>query len=149
MRKRRPRRGSDEAWKYAIRAFFRECLQLLFTAVHDQVDWARPVEFLDANLYRLAPAVRGKRRQTADVVVKVHFRDGTERIVIIHIEIQRNPTPISPCGCLSITTMSLDAYEYPEVVEAWQSWLMPTRIGVRIPLGTRMSVVDAGLSFPQ
>lgn len=116
MRKRRPRRGFDEAWKYAIRAFFRECLQLLFPAVHDQVDWTRPVEFLDANLYRLAPAVRGKRRQTADVVAKVYFRDGTERIVLIHIEIQAQPDPKFALRMFVYHYHIFDAYEYPEVV---------------------------------
>jgi len=88
MRRRRPRRGFDEAWKYAMRTFFRDCLQMLFPAVHDQVDWAQPVEFLDPHFYRLAPSVRAKRRQTADVVAKVYFRDGTPRLVLIHIEIQ-------------------------------------------------------------
>ncbi|GIV05457.1 MAG: hypothetical protein KatS3mg016_1032 [Fimbriimonadales bacterium] len=116
MRKRRPRRGFDEAWKYAIRTFFRECLQLLFPAVHDQVDWTRPVEFLDANLYRLAPAVRGKRRQTADIVAKVSFHDGTERIVMIHIEIQAQPDPNFALRMFVYHYHIFDAYEYPEVV---------------------------------
>ncbi len=116
MRKRRPRRGFDEAWKYAVRAFFRECLQLLFPAVQEQVDWTRPVEFQDTNLYRLAPGVRGKRRQTADIVAKVYFRDGTTRFVLIHIEIQAQPDAKFALRMFVYHYHIFDAYDYPEVV---------------------------------
>ncbi|MFN7016318.1 MAG: hypothetical protein ACK4P5_04015 [Fimbriimonadales bacterium] len=116
MRKRRLRRGFDEAWKYAVHSFFRECLQLLFPAVHDQIDWTRPVEFLDANLYRLVPGVRGRRRHTADIIAKVYFHDGIERIVLIHIEIQAQADPMFPLRMYVYHYHIFDAYDYPEVV---------------------------------
>lgn len=116
MRRRRPRRGFDEAWKYAVRTFFRDCLQMLFPAVHDQVDWAQPVEFLDPHFYRLAPSVRAKRRQTADVVAKVYFRDGTPRLVLIHIEIQSQPDPRFPLRMYVYHYHIFDQFAYPDVV---------------------------------
>ncbi len=116
MRKRRPRRGFDEAWKYAVRVFFPECLKLLFPSVHAQIDWTLPVEFLNADLYRLAPGARSKRRQTADIVVKVYFLDGRERIVLIHIEIQAQPDPNFPLRMFVYYYHIFDDYGYLEVV---------------------------------
>jgi len=116
MRVRRPRRGFDEAWKYAIRVFFRECLQLLFPAVYDEVDWTRPVEFLDVNLFRLAPGARTQRHQAADVLAKVASKDGTERLVLVHIEIQAQPDPKFPLRMFVYHYHIFGAFDYPEVI---------------------------------
>ncbi|MDW8052623.1 MAG: hypothetical protein RMJ83_09125 [Armatimonadota bacterium] len=111
MHRPNPRRGFDEAWKYAMRTFFREGLQLLFPAVHDAIEWEHPVEFIDTEFYRLAPKVRAQRRQSADIVAKARFLDGTERFVLIHIEIQaQTRSKLSPMNVrvplISTTLMS-------------------------------------------
>lgn len=116
MRRPNPRRGFDEAWKYAMRAFFREGLQLLFPAVHDAIDWEHPVEFVETEFYRLAPGARSQRRQSADVVAKVRFLDGAERFVFIHIEIQAQHDPNFPRRMFVYHYHIYDAYDYPEVV---------------------------------
>ncbi|MFN3691116.1 MAG: hypothetical protein ACK4UU_09355, partial [Fimbriimonadales bacterium] len=116
MPKPRPRRGFDEAWKYALRVFFREFLMLLFPQVYAAIDWTHPVEFLDTNLYRLSPRARGKRRYTADVLVRVRFLDGTERLVLVHIEIQSQPDPNFPLRMFVYHYHILDAYNHPEVI---------------------------------
>ncbi|GIV11218.1 MAG: hypothetical protein KatS3mg020_0709 [Fimbriimonadales bacterium] len=116
MRRGRPRRGFDEAWKYALRVFFSEALLLLFPHVHELIDWTRPVEFVDVNLYRLAPRAHSRRRRAADVIVRVWFQDGVERLVLIHIEIQSQPDPNFPLRMFVYYYHIFDAYNYSRVV---------------------------------
>ncbi|MCS6919599.1 MAG: hypothetical protein NZM28_07500, partial [Fimbriimonadales bacterium] len=116
MRKHRPRRGFDEAWKYALLAFFPECLLLLFPQVYHLIDWTQPIEFLNTNLYRLAPRARGKRWQTVDVLAKVHCRDGTTRLLLIHIEIQAQPDPNFPLRMFVYYYHVFDHHDYADVV---------------------------------
>ena len=37
-----------DAWKEALGEYLRECLALLFPAVHAGIDWSQPHVFLDA-----------------------------------------------------------------------------------------------------
>ena len=114
--RRRARRGFDEGWKYAIRAFLPECLLLLFPSLHAQIDWTRPVEFLSTELHRLAPAQLRKGVRSVDVLVRVYFRDGVPRVVLLHIEIQAQPDPNFPLRMFVYHYRIFDANDYPELI---------------------------------
>jgi hypothetical protein len=37
----------DSPWKMALEGYFQEFLDLLFPAIHEQVDWSKGFSFLD------------------------------------------------------------------------------------------------------
>ena len=77
----------DSPWKEAIDAYFRPFMALFFPAVHDRIDWARPHEFLDAELQRITGDSEIGRRY-ADRLVKVYSLEGAEIWLLLHIEVQ-------------------------------------------------------------
>lgn len=82
-----PAADFDSPWKEAIDAFFRPLMALFFPAVHDQIDWSRPHEFLDAELQRITRDSTIGRRY-ADRLVKVWSLAGAEVWLLLHIEVQ-------------------------------------------------------------
>ncbi len=101
MRKRRPiitrekeveKSKYDSAWKKVIRELFKSFLEFFFPDIYLAVDFTREIDFLDKELSEIHPdSTPGDR--IADVLVKVHLKDGTMKYiyVIIHIEVQGEP----------------------------------------------------------
>jgi hypothetical protein len=77
----------DSPWKEALDGYFPEFLQLLFPAIHADIDWSRGHEFLDKELQQVVRDAELGRRY-ADKLVKVHTREGAETWVLIHVEVQ-------------------------------------------------------------
>lgn len=77
----------DSPWKEALERFFPEFLALLFPAIHQQIDWRVPPEFLDKELQQIGGNSPRGRRQ-ADKLVKVRAKGGGDLYVLIHIEVQ-------------------------------------------------------------
>jgi hypothetical protein len=81
------RQDHDSPWKEALENRFPEFLEMLFPAIHAEVDWSRELEFLDKELQQVVQdAERGRRH--ADKLVKVWASDGSETWVLIHVEVQ-------------------------------------------------------------
>jgi len=79
----------DEGWKEAIRAFFPQFVRFFFPDIARHIDFSKQVEFLDKELSRISRKGLGRRR--ADTLVKVSLRDGGERWVLVHVEVQGYP----------------------------------------------------------
>ncbi|WP_044414309.1 RpnC/YadD family protein [Thiomicrospira microaerophila] len=80
----------DNPWKEALEYYFKDAMALLFSMVHQAIDWNQPPEFLDKELQKiLAKAERGKTY--ADKLVKVKLISGEETWLLIHIEVQGEP----------------------------------------------------------
>ena len=85
----------DAPWKEALGEYLRECLELLFPAVHAAVDWARPYAFLDTELQQAGRAAAvGPRR--ADRLVRVWLVGGEEAWLLVHVEVQSQEVPGFP-----------------------------------------------------
>ena len=82
-----PEADYDGAWKEAIEAYLPDCLALLFPAIHADIDWSQPIEFLDTELQRVAPQAELGQR-IVDKLIKVWRRHGGEVWVLLHIEVQ-------------------------------------------------------------
>ena len=82
-----PRADYDSPWKEALDHFFERCIAFFFPRVHADIDWARGYEMLDKELQ---PIVRRSRhgRQYVDKLVKVYLKDGQERWILVHVEVQ-------------------------------------------------------------
>lgn len=77
----------DTPWKEAITDHFPEFLAFYFPDAYAAIDWSRPYDFLDQELAALShDAELGSR--LLDKLVHVYLREGGERWVLLHIEVQ-------------------------------------------------------------
>lgn len=82
----------DGAWKAALEKYFKEFMELLFPAIHKQIDWNKGYEFLDGELEKITVDAKTGRRFT-DKLAKVYYLDGTEEWLLIHLEVQASTEP--------------------------------------------------------
>ncbi|MCG5504561.1 hypothetical protein [Ectothiorhodospira variabilis] len=80
----------DSPWKEALDHYFQEFAQLLFPAIHDEVDWPRGYNPMDKELQKITADANTGRRH-ADKLIQVYARDGSETWVLIHAEVQGEP----------------------------------------------------------
>ena len=79
----------DSPWKEAVESYFPEFIEFYFPDASQQIDWARGHVFLDQELRAVVQdAELGKR--FVDKLAKVALRDGSERWVYVHLEVQGN-----------------------------------------------------------
>ena len=77
----------DSPWKEAVESYFPEFIEFYFPEASRQIDWARGYQFLDQELRAVVQdAELGKR--FVDKLAKVALRDGSERWVYVHLEVQ-------------------------------------------------------------
>lgn len=77
----------DSPWKEIIEFHFRDFIAFFFPVMHREIDWSKPVAFMNRELRRIAPSP-GPGGQIADHLVKVWRKGVGETWVLIHIEIQ-------------------------------------------------------------
>ncbi len=77
----------DSVWKEAIETYFEEFLSFFFPNIAKDIDLEKGYEFLDKELQKIVQdSELGKR--WADLLIKVFLKDGSERWLLIHIEVQ-------------------------------------------------------------
>ncbi|MCP4153430.1 MAG: hypothetical protein GY757_37225 [bacterium] len=90
----------DSAWKEVIEKLFSQFLAFFFPDIHRDIDFAKPIEFLNDELRQIDPNNKlGKR--LSDALVKIHLKKKPpgdtknkkpECIwVLIHLEVEGNP----------------------------------------------------------
>ncbi len=85
----------DSPWKEALSLYFEAFVSLFFPELQALIDWLRGYEILDKELQQITPESElGKR--VVDQLVKVWFRDGEERWLLIHVEVQTSPQSSFP-----------------------------------------------------
>ncbi|HIK10088.1 MAG TPA: transposase, partial [Oscillatoriaceae cyanobacterium M33_DOE_052] len=77
----------DSPWKEALDQYFEDFVEFFFPEAHSQINWERGYEFLDTELQQVVRDAELGRR-LADKLVKVWRYDGTESLVLVHIEVQ-------------------------------------------------------------
>lgn len=77
----------DSGWKEAIEVYFEDFCLFFFPQIHKDIDFSRPIEFLDKELSTIVKDSEEKKRY-ADKLVKIYLKDGAEQWLLIHIEIQ-------------------------------------------------------------
>jgi hypothetical protein len=78
---------NDILWKKAIEDFFEEFVGFFFFKDAHLIDFTKGYEFLDQELAQLFPESVDSKRYV-DKLVKVFLKDGEERWILIHIEVQ-------------------------------------------------------------
>jgi hypothetical protein len=84
----------DSAWKKVIRQLIEDFLEFFFPDIYRAVDFSKKIEFLDKELKEIDPDSNIGDR-IADVLAKIHLKDGSIKYIciIIHIEVQDQPRP--------------------------------------------------------
>jgi hypothetical protein len=84
----------DSAWKKVIEKLFKDFLEFFFPDISQAIDFTKKIHFLDKELQEIAPDSNMGDR-AADVLVKVHLKNGsmTYICIIIHIEVQSQAKP--------------------------------------------------------
>jgi hypothetical protein len=77
----------DEAWKQIIERFFPEFLRFFAPEVYEAIDFQKSFTFLDTEMAQFdKQALKGAK--VVDKLAKVFRKDGSERWILIHIEVQ-------------------------------------------------------------
>jgi hypothetical protein len=77
----------DNPWKSVIEAYFRDFLRFFFPAIEADIDWSKPIVFLDKELQKVVRDGEIPKRY-ADKLVQVYRLNGEQALVICHIEVQ-------------------------------------------------------------
>jgi hypothetical protein len=77
----------DNPWKSFIELYFRDFLRLFFPAIEADIDWSKPIRFLDKELQKIVRDGEIPKRY-ADKLVEVYRLNGEKTLVICHIEVQ-------------------------------------------------------------
>ncbi len=78
---------SDSFWKEVLEKFFAEFLHFFFPQIHHDIDFNKGYRFLDKEFQKISKeAETGKK--IVDKLVQVYLNDGSEKWLLIHIEIQ-------------------------------------------------------------
>lgn len=77
----------DGLWKKVIGDLFEQFVLFFLPDFYEEVDFSKSVDFLDHELHKI---VRNRRKglNRADKLVKVHLKNGQERWVLVHVEVQ-------------------------------------------------------------
>ena len=76
----------DEAWKKVIERFFPHFLRFFVPQLYEDVDFSKWF-FLDKEMEQLAQrSLKGSK--FVDKLVQVYLKDGSERWILVHIEVQ-------------------------------------------------------------
>lgn len=77
----------DLLWKGILEGCFPDFLRFFIANADELFDFTKDIEFLDKELAKLFPETKNKNRR-ADKLAKVFMKDGTEKWILAHVEIQ-------------------------------------------------------------
>lgn len=82
-----PKTEYDSPWKDMLSIYFQEFISFFFPFVDSEIDWDKPIEFLDKELKQVTRDAEVGRR-FADTLVKVYLLNGQESWLYVHVEVQ-------------------------------------------------------------
>jgi hypothetical protein len=77
----------DGTWKAIIAEFFEDFMAFFLPDIHVQIDYAASFEFLEQELYHIMETF-GYTKRITDKLVKVKFKTGESRWILLHLEVQ-------------------------------------------------------------
>ena len=77
----------DSHWKEIISEFFEDFTAFFLPEMHKKIDFAKPIEFLEQELLDIFKT-KYKGKRINDKLVKVYLKDGSEKWLLEHIEVQ-------------------------------------------------------------
>ena len=77
----------DELWKLIISHLRVEFVHFFLPDWVEQIDFTKPIEFLDKELKRILPKGKAKNR-SVDVLMRLHLKNGKDMTFLFHVEVQ-------------------------------------------------------------
>lgn len=78
----------DSLWRKILDKLLPDFLAFYFPEIYQAIDFDKGFEFLDKELQKILPQADDTGQRVVDKLVKVFLRDGSEKWLLIHIEIQ-------------------------------------------------------------
>ena len=104
----------DSPWKSFIELYFHDFVSLFFPHIEADIDWSKPIRFLDKELQKVVRDAEIPKRY-ADKLVEVHRLSGEKAIVICHIEVQNEGENDFEARMYSYNYRLRDRYNCPVV----------------------------------
>ncbi|MFN8576025.1 MAG: Rpn family recombination-promoting nuclease/putative transposase [Candidatus Sericytochromatia bacterium] len=82
----------DHIWKRIIGKFFNKFTEFFLPDLHKDIDFTHKPKFLDNQLLKIVQKSGGKDRES-DKLVEVKLKDGSNRFILIHVEVQDSRKP--------------------------------------------------------
>ncbi|MBE9598445.1 hypothetical protein [Pedobacter sp. MC2016-24] len=83
------RKKNDELLKGALEANFPDFLRFVYPDADQVVDFSKGIQFMDKELFAIIPNRERKRDgRRADLLAKLHLKNGTEKWVLLNVEIE-------------------------------------------------------------
>lgn len=106
----------DAAWKEALHGFLQEAVAFFLPDAYEEIDWERRPEFLEQELRKAIRAGRRRRgERVVDVLAKVYRKGGEPMWLLLHVEVQAQPTADFPKRMFECNTMLFVNHECPVV----------------------------------
>lgn len=86
----------DSSWRKILDKLLPEFLAFYFPEICAAIDFERGIEFLDKELQKNFPEEDDSGQRVVDKLVKAYLRDGSEKWLLIHIEVQGYRDPAFP-----------------------------------------------------
>jgi hypothetical protein len=107
-----PKSEYDSPWKTILKTYFQEFINFFYPDIYADIDWTKPIEFLDKELIQVTRDAEIGRR-LADALVKVYWLDGEESWLYIHIEVQSQRDDDLPHRVYVYNYRIYDQYKQP------------------------------------
>ena len=78
---------TDSFWKKVLEELFADFLKFFFPDIHKDIDFSKGYQFLDKEFQKISKEAKTGRK-IVDKLVKVFLKDGQEKWLLIHIEVQ-------------------------------------------------------------
>ncbi|BAV06027.1 hypothetical protein SAMN05421788_10699 [Filimonas lacunae] len=78
----------DLLWKGIVEDLFADFLRFFFADADDKFDIDKGFEFLDKELHEITPAHELRHPRFVDKLVKLWYKDGAEKWLLLHVEVQ-------------------------------------------------------------
>jgi len=78
----------DSSWRKILDKLLPQFLAFFFKEIYQAIDFKKGFEFLDKELQKILPREDDTGKRVVDKLVKVFLQDGSEKWLLIHIEIQ-------------------------------------------------------------
>ena len=77
----------DSGWKEIIELYLPQFIEFFYPELNKLIDYTKGYDFLDKELNQIIPS-NETGRKAVDKLVKVFYRNGEEKWLLLHIEIQ-------------------------------------------------------------
>jgi hypothetical protein len=104
----------DNPWKSVIETYFRDFLRFFFPTIEADIDWSKPIVFLDKELQKVVRDGEIPKRY-ADKLVQVYRLNGEPALVVCHIEVQGQQEENFEARMYSYNYRLRDRYNCPVV----------------------------------